>query len=352
MIISEIDIRWLTIALSSGGYSNEEILDFAVARIGTGQMAETYRVTPRYATRTDGPASVIVKLSPADETSRATAKAQASYAREVNYYRHLAPTVEGRTPACLHSEIDDDGVEFALVLEDVGPARVGDQIAGCSVAECYAAIDQIALIHGPRWGDSSLAAMPWLNIGDSFYSMAIAWQQANWETFKERYGDLLDSGAVAIGERLVAHIEALFAKLARMPLTIQHGDFRADNVMFDIHDGAEPVAIVDWQTVMLGPGVLDVAYFVGATLPAGERRSHEMGLFDRYYDSLADQGVRYAKASLWDDYRVSACWLYLVAMGASVNVARTDRGDQMFMSMIDRATGQMADLESLKAISE
>ena len=39
----------------------------------------------------------------------------------------------------------------------------GDQMRGCSPADIEAAIDELVLLHGPRWGDPTLLDIEWLN---------------------------------------------------------------------------------------------------------------------------------------------------------------------------------------------
>ena len=58
--------------------------------------------------------------------------------------------------------------------------------------------------------------------------------------------------------------------------TAIHGDFRLDNMLFDGSGSARPVTVVDWQTVHVGSGPQDVAYFIGnAFADVDERREHE-----------------------------------------------------------------------------
>ncbi|MEZ5296120.1 MAG: phosphotransferase [Ilumatobacteraceae bacterium] len=47
---------------------------------------------------------------------------------------------------------------------------------------------------------------------------------------------------------------------------VTHGDYRLDNLLLGRSSGAPAVTVVDWQTVAVGIGPADVAYFVGAGL--------------------------------------------------------------------------------------
>lgn len=70
-----------------------------------------------------------------------------NYLREVRFYQDIAPRLKVRVPACHHAEIDSNKTEFVLVLEDLSPARPGDQIQGCTVEETALAVVEAARIH-------------------------------------------------------------------------------------------------------------------------------------------------------------------------------------------------------------
>ena len=69
----DLTADWLTANLGAGRVS-----DFTVARIGTGQMSECYRVALTYA-EGDGPASVVLKVAASDPVSRQTGHALGLY---------------------------------------------------------------------------------------------------------------------------------------------------------------------------------------------------------------------------------------------------------------------------------
>ena len=54
---------------------------------------------------------------------------------------------------------------------------------------------------------------------------------------------------------------------------------------------------------------------------------------------------------IWDGYRRWAFGGLIMAVAASALVRRTDRGDEMFVTMADRHAQQAIDLDSLSLIS-
>src|SRR3546814_2843032 len=91
--------------------------------------------------------------------------------------------------------------------------------------------------------------MPWLDRssadGLAFYVQIITML---YEGFIERYADTLDPDVREAGDEVVRRITD-YLEYRPEPLTVVHGDFRLDNLLFG---GPYPVAAVDWQTVPRG----------------------------------------------------------------------------------------------------
>ena len=71
----------------------------------------------------------------------------------------------------------------------------------------------------------------------------------------------------------------LLDDLATEPTTMVHGDWRADNLLFE-PDGS--VAALDFQLIGTGRGTYDLAYFITQSLDRADAAAHERGLFDRW----------------------------------------------------------------------
>ena len=68
-----------------------------------------------------------------------------------------------------------------------------------------------------------------------------------------------------------------------------HNDFRLDNLLFAAGEGPAPVTVVDWQTIGIGHGPVDVAYFVGAGVWPAPSADDERALVARYVARLAER---------------------------------------------------------------
>jgi hypothetical protein len=89
-----------------------------------------------------------------------------------------------------------------------------------------------------------------------------------------------------------------------------------------------------------------VAYFIGAGLQEHDRRAVEDDLVRGYHAGLVAAGVDYGWDRCWRDYRRGTWAGVLMAVGASMMVERTDRGDRMFLTMAERHARHALDLDA------
>lgn len=319
-------------------------------RIGEGMVGANYRVSLRGGSSAL-PSSVVVKLPSPGEESRAAGIAHRTYEREAKFYMHVADTVDVRRPQCHWVEFDEVTHDFVLVLEDLGPAEPGNQIVGCSVEHARLAVVELAALHGPRWNDPTLYDIDWLQrrTARSDGEMLQGAFLHLLTPFLATYGKYLSSEqrdlAVAFGPRLADWIEG-----RSNTLTVGHGDYRLDNLMFGTPAGGSPVAVVDWQTPNHGPGVVDVSYFLGAAVMPDVRRSIEADLVREYSTALGRYGVTIDGSDLWRQYAHSSFAGLVMSVVASMVVTPTERGEAMFAAMATRAAQHAIDLDAIDLI--
>lgn len=314
-------------------------------RLGTGQMSDSFRLSLAWQGH-DGPATIVAKCPSHDAQSRAIAVALGSYAREVNWYSELAQRSAVARPHCYHAEIADDGLDFVLLLSDCAPAVQADQLAGAGEVQLRPAIAQLAALHAPFWNVDMVAAYPWL--GASSRALIESALPALAQGFAARYAGRLAPETLALAMDLTSNIGA-YLDWPVSATSVVHGDFRLDNLLF-APGGA--MFVVDWQTVGVGCPYGDLAYLVGTSIAEPVvRAGSEMGLFDDYVRAVEGFGVVIDRAAAWRDYRVHALSGVLMAIFASMNVERTERGDEMFAVMAERPARQALELGSLGLIT-
>lgn len=338
--MDDLSAAWLTAALAPHGMGT--VVAVSATAIGTGQVADSVRLALTWDPPDSGPQTLVAKVTAADETSRAAAAATQTYEVEVGFYSDLAEALPIRSPRCYHAAFDAETLGYVVLLEDLAPAEPGDQLTGCSPARAQAALDEIAELHAPRWGDPSLNDLAWLaRHSDNYPDELAVLVMLMLPGFVERYGPRLSPEVVDLAKRFVPRV-ASYIRAQEPPFTIVHGDFRVDNLLF----GRERVCVVDWQTVTLGPGLSDVSYLLGASLPTDVRRAEEEQLVRSYHERVTALGVKLEWDRCWADYRRYAFGGLIMAIIASMIVGRTDRGDDMFVTMAERHGLHTLDLGS------
>ncbi len=340
---SDLTASWLTAAIGAG-----EVADFEVERIGTGQMSECYRVRLGYADGAAGPGSVVLKVAASDPVSRQTGLALGLYEREVRFYRDIAPRIGGPIAPCYHAAIDTSTGVFDLLLGDAGPAVVGDEIAGATIEQATLGVVELGRLHGPLLGDAALAEAPWLNRESPLNQAMIAPLYAG---FLDRYGDQIAPAHRMVCERLVGAFDAYLAAEGERDAMqgLVHGDYRLDNMLFGIDGADRALTVVDWQTVSWGPALTDLAYFLGCALPTEDRRAHYQALLRAYHEALGPQAP-ITLADVAEGVRRQGFFGVMMAIVSSMLVERTERGDRMFMTMLQRHCDHVLDTDALATL--
>jgi ecdysteroid kinase len=341
---SDLTASWLTAAIAAG-----VVADFAVERIGTGQMSECYRVRLGYADgASEGPESVVLKVAATDPVSRQTGLALGLYEREVRFYGDIAPRLGGPIAPCYHAAIDTATGAFDLLLGDAGPAVVGDEITGATTEQARLAVAELGRLHGPLLGDTSLAEAPWLN-RDAPLNQAMITQL--YAGFIERYGDQIAAEHRVVCEHLVAAFDGYLTQEADEGRIqgLVHGDYRLDNMLFGTAEADRALTVVDWQTVSWGPALTDLSYFLGCALSTQDRRAEYDALLRAYHEALGP-AAPITVDDVAEGVRRQSFFGVMMAIVSSMLVERTERGDRMFMTMLERHCDHVLDTDALATL--
>ena len=339
----DLTADWLTAAIGAGTVER-----FSTERIGTGQMSECYRVALTYAGGADGPASVVLKVAATDPASRQTGLALGLYEREVRFYTDIAPGVDGPIAPCYSSGFDGQTGVFHLLLGDADPAVVGDEIRGATTEQAMLAMAELGRLHAPLLGQTAMADLEWLNREAPMNQALIAQLYAG---FVDRYADDIAPAHREVCERLVASFDAYHVDTSEFVHGLVHGDYRLDNMLFGQPGADRPLTVVDWQTVTWGPAMIDVAYFLGCALPDDVRRDNYDALLGAYHDALGTDAAL-SVGDVREGVRRQAFFGVMMAIVSSMLVARTERGDEMFMTMLRRHSQHVIDTGALATLPE
>ncbi len=338
----EVTSGWLSEVLDAPVVTSE------VSPIGTGQTGATYRVAVTYGAATDLPDSFVVKLPAQDQAVRE--RVALSYRSEHAFYTELADTLAVPLSRCYHCAMTGDGAEFVLLLGDMAPAEQADQIRGCTPAEARLAVNALAGLHGPRWCDPA-----WLNLAATVMPKPD-------EATARGLGDItvLAAGATLdkLGPRMSAEDRETVRQSAAMVgdwllraperFSLLHGDYRADNLLFDPQ--RTRVTVVDWQTLAVGLPARDLSYFVATSLRPEERADHERALVAAYQLALAGYVSGYDAETCWQDYRFGMLQVPMITTLGHAFSTATERGDDMALAMLQRGARAIRELGTLELI--
>ncbi|NJN51081.1 MAG: phosphotransferase [Gammaproteobacteria bacterium] len=335
---------WLTEQLRRAGHT-ATVKSFTRTSVGTGQIGKCIRFELELI-GDDAPRSLIGKFASDDAISRATGVQLRNYYREVSFYRELAPKVSISLPRCYYADILDEGPDFVLILEDLRPARQGDQLAGCSPAVARSSVLELVGLQAPTWCDQTLRRFDWL--GEPPVSPTLSLMNTYAQllpAFIDRYGHRLADDERRIITRVATSPQCpLYAPPAEI-FCLEHVDYRLDNMLIDERTSPPRVSVVDWQSVKIGKPLNDVAYFLGAGLLPEVRREVEAGIVRDYHAALQAAGV---SGLTWDrcwlDYRRGSFAGFGVTVIASMIVQQTPRGDDMFVTMARRHSRHALDV--------
>jgi Ecdysteroid kinase-like family len=343
---------WLTEVLRASGHLGAATV-VAVNRsaCGTGQLADSFRFTVSYDREGAGPATLVGKFPSADPLSRRFGADMGFYKAEVRFYEELAPTLSVTVPGLVHAALAANHADFVLLFEDLAPARSVDQLVGCTADEAALAVEQAGAIHGGSWRRRDLADVAWLRaIVDAYVEATETFPQLI-ESFRELFGDVVPERDIAEAANLTAYVEP-WKRILTEPRCLWHQDYRVDNMLFDAKDGVIPLAILDWQTLGMGCGVIDLAYFLGGSLAAETRRAHERDLVRHYHQALVAHGVSdYSAEACWEEYRLLSIFGLQTGIFGAVKVKRTPRGDEMWRLWVERHAAQVRDHDSFALLA-
>ncbi|MDP9237779.1 MAG: ecdysteroid 22-kinase family protein [Chloroflexota bacterium] len=351
--------EWLTQALrGSGAIDGSCVTSFDTKIIGegTGFMGQLAQLSLHYdRPEPDAPRSVIAKFPAAAQENRDVAMYFHFYEREVGFYQHIGGKMELRTPRCYFNAFDPSNGDFVLLLEDLAPAVVGDQVGGCTLHQVDIAIRELAKFQAAWWRSPELDKLDWMPGINAEWNVAAV--EANyppsWDAFVEFTKEYLTPAVRDAGERLMGRIRPLMDRFGDdLPTTIVHGDYRLDNMFFGAPGSGTEFAVIDWQISSRAGGVFDVAYFVAGSLTPEERRARERDIVRLYHDTLVEHGVQgYTFDQCWEDYRLSTLFLlgYSVIGAGALDLAN-ERGMDLFTKITQRTIAAIEDLKAYELL--
>ena len=376
--LEDLTPGWLTTALREGGHLSPEGEVVSVEREtlgeGEGFMGDIARLKLSYAGG-EGLATVVAKMPRLE--SRAFGELVGVYERESYFYEELSEEVPVALPRMYYADFDRDPAaerqgrakalanripqrllprvtqiglwiagrkkrRYILLLEDLGDATSGDQLAGTDPERCALVLRSIAKAHAALWESPALENRYWLVplAGDSRVRQSMFLEMR--ETFRERHPELFDQDF----ERLFAWvgengIETIERMQREAPDTLVHGDLRLDNLVFR---GDEPV-FFDWQGIRRGPSAYDVAWFLSG---ASEDMTpeDEAELLHTYHAAIEEHGVSGYPFEAFERHYEMGMLTTVQTLGLlTILDVGEDRGAEMARAWVRRLRARLATID-------
>ena len=336
-----IDSDWLNVVLNTASTAvTLEIV--SVAPVGTGQVANSLRITAREKNNPAAITTYVVKIPSSDKKTRQGALVCGAYLREIRFYEKLAKRSRISVPKVFHTAYEEESGNFMLLMEDLDPAVQGDQLKGCKLEQAEQAMIEIAKLNGTSWQQEDILAQDWLSINLTDLLSAEILSEL-WQLFFSIHKKGFSAEESTLATDFIAQFDSYAKRVVRKQCLV-HNDYRIDNMLFCTYEDGTPedskhkvgkaITVVDWQTLSSGSATFDTAYFIGTSVPTELRRQHERALVALYHSELINQGVSdYNFDDCWQDYIGFAFSGFVMAIVASATVASTDRGNQMFFTM-------------------
>jgi hypothetical protein len=384
----ELTREWLTSALRSRGVLRKAAVSGFTSEIlgeGEGFVGTIARIRLSLdPPEPNAPRSLIGKFPIGVGQNKALGELGGAYEREIRFYEELGERVPIRTPRLYYSDCDPNpfvGKEervvaflerwpawlirlvmplfrwlsarsrrrYVLLLEDLAPAPVGDQVAGCSAKVAESVLRNLAVLHAAYWERVDEPEFSWL--------AEIQWLKTWFHVLYRRGRPVFQSGfgrrfpAIdALGDFLDARALDVVDRLAALPRTLAHGDYRLDNMCFRGDAPAMQVTTFDWQGSYRGPGVVDLAYFISGNLDVATAAGSERELVRAYHATLIENGVKsYGFDECWHGHQLSKLLItYRIILGVDMIDFQNERGVRLIDTWLERLSALLpSDYEAL-----
>lgn len=308
--LAQITPELVTQVLQGSGIVSGATITHLHAEIVTGEVsfnAQLVRLWLRYDRPEVAPPTLIVKLPTPNLALHANAMIFRPGAKEDWFYRRIAPRNQLQVPRCYYSAVDPATGQVVLVLEDLATAQRINQITGVSADEAQLVLRSQADLHAHWWQQQSAPEIKELEeingpsaAGDDLVETLYA---EAWPRFVASDVVEMPNKVRRFGDWLVGRVAATGKLLDPSPKTLIHGDFRLDNMLFDLQTKPPVCWLLDWEDVAFGCAAIDLTWFLGGCLQL-EASNHEEDLLRFYHQCLVTAGVTaYSWTQCLQDYR-------------------------------------------------
>ena len=356
--VDEFTPAWLTQALQPKAPGAEvtgvEVLEAHSGTTGRARIAVAYASDSTNPEGAALPPSFFVKLAPFDPKQRKFIEQNGIGVAEARLYATVGAELPMRVPEIWLAH--DDGTGYVMILEDLVPS-------GCKfpsakdpdVAErTIQVVEGLARLHARYWENPRFDTdLGWVPTRAGFGPIdpkepAVARAAGGFvRKALDLFGAEMQPAFMDVGTLYVERTADVLDLWDEGERTLIHGDPHMGNLFTD----GPAIGFLDWAMTSHSPGMRDVAYFLGNSVPTDVRRALQDDLLVRYRELLAENGVELDAATIEAQYRLFAVYSWVSATSTAVvgdrwQTAAIGRGGMA------RSTQTVADLDSAGILRE
>jgi len=214
--------------------------------------------------------------------------------REVRGYRDVFPRVPLRTPACYFADFDPERRQGIIIMEDLTARGVTfcHATQPQSFEQAARRLTALAQFHGKTWNSPELRpGGQWHDLVDFFQVMAGFFDKytspEHWQRFMDMPRGVATSFRFRDREWVRRSWDTVTRFGAQLPQCVLHGDVHLGNLYLE-PDGTP--GFFD-TLASKGPGMLEVSYFISASIDSADRPLWEDRLIELYLEELGKTGA-------------------------------------------------------------
>ena len=307
----DVTAEWLTQALRTGGVLDDRAVSrFGIEPLGANR-SRTSSLT-RIAVEYDGnpaglPDSLFAKFVSRIPGNREFVAQHDLFRTEIALYETLGDVIPLNMPR-MYFGLATEGSDVAvLLLEDlkgIAKSQLPAEEQPLTASEAGLALRELSKMHAAWWEDQALEGYAWLGKGNDLRRSLYQLYPEAWAGMRDALAPVLTAAEVRICDGLSSYLPTLMSELDRMPVTLCHGDFHPDNLLWDQTGEPGTVRAVDWQIATRGPAILDVAWFLGMGIMKADVHLVRQVYLPEYHRALLACGVtHYEYERFLSDYR-------------------------------------------------
>ncbi len=274
---------------------------------------------------------------------------------EPGFYNHVRPLLEIEAPIGYFGGVDARSWRSIVLIEDVVSSRGAtfwDPAIRVGRDRIEYLLADVASWHGALWGSERLARWRWLKTPSDQMRLidALIGMADRRQIGAERANSVIPGGLRGRQDDLYNAMRRSMDLVSRGTRTYLHGDLHIANTYLT---SDRRVGIVDWQVGLQGSWAYDYSYLVASALAVEDRRAWEGDLLGFYLDRLrAAGGEPPAWDEAWRAYRAALfypyfAWVYTIGRS---RLQPSFQPDEVSLTMIERISAAIEDLESLGAV--